>query len=242
MEFSELQSEVEFWLLDLPTGLSAKIPGWINEAIRRAQERHNFRCMEDELLPVTVDNQRELVADKSATFTWKEMRGKPYYYRQDGSTEEIDWAPSESEMIRTFAIQLPDESNTTPADEGPPRYLLERDTSIDVFPLPDDQSDWNNGNYRVVIPCWKYLDDLVGDNDTNWFTTNNPYYIIWKATAIGFMANRDEERGEFYEGKAKTLFMELRSTDKRSRLGDRLTLARKNDVYAGRTSSGYRQG
>lgn len=243
MEFSELKSQTEFWLLDLPTGISTRVGGFVNEAIRKAEERHNFRCMEEELLPVTVNQQRELVSNKDSIIRWKESRGKPYYYRQDGTTVEIDWAPSESEMIRTFAIQLPDEGNTTPADEGPPRYLLERDTTIDVFPLPDDESDWDNGLYRVVVPFWGYLDDLSGDNDTNWFTNNSPYYIIWKACELGFMANRDEERADYFAGKAEPLFKEMRRADKLSRLGDRLTLARTNDVYSGRTRDGeYRQG
>ena len=239
MEFSEIQDKVEFWLLDLPAGVAAEIPGWINEAVREACSRHNFRCMEAELLPVTQNQQREL---ETKPALWKEARSDPYMYRQDGSTKELNWAASESDMIRTYAIQLPDEGNTAAPDEGEPRYILERETTFDVFPLPDQLSTWDNGNYRIVIPYWAYLASLVSDNDTNWFTDDHPYYLIWKATAIGFAANRDEERAEYYSKKAEEKFFVARSQDKKSRISDRLSLAVHKDVYAGRPRSLYREG
>ena len=239
MEFGQIQDEVEGWLLDLPSGVQAKVPGWINEAQRDACRRHNFRAMEEELLPVTADQQRVLVAKPD---DWKEARSLPYMYRQDGSTKELDWAPSESDMIRTYAIQLPDEGNTTPADEGEPRYILEYPTELHVFPLPDDESDWDDDDYRIVIPYWKYLADLSGDNDTNWFTDNHAYYLIWKAVSIGFAYNRDEERAEYYEGKAEPFFKRLKRQDKISRIGDRLTLSVNKDVYAARPRRGNREG
>lgn len=239
MDFGQINDLVEDLLLDLPAGTTSLIPGAVNEAVKDACRRHNFRCMEEELLPVTVDQQRELTAKPS---DWKEKRGEPYYYRQDGSTQPISWAPSESDMTRTYAIQLPDEGNTAPADEGAPRYLLERESAIDVFPLPDNESDWNNGNYRVVVPYWKYLPTMTADANTNFFTLNHEYYLIYKGASIIFLRNRDEERGNFYAGQAEGLFMQLKSQDKRSRLGDRITLAASPNVYSGRPRSGYREG
>lgn len=237
MEFGTIQDKVESWLIDLPTGATAEIPGWINEAIKDAERRHNFRCMEDELLPTTTNNERVLVAKPS---NWKETRADPYYYNQDGSTVEMDWAPSESEMVRTFAVQLPDEGNTAEPDEGDPKYVLEYDTEFHTYPLPDDESDWDDGNYRIVLPYWKYIDDLSGDTDTNFFTLESPYYVINKALALGFAWNRDEERASYYEGKAERLFQQLKRKDKLSRVGDRLVIAPRKDVYKGRSRSDLR--
>jgi hypothetical protein len=237
VEFGQIQDEVESWLLDLPSGAASRIPGWINEAVKEAAKRHNFRSMESELLPVTVDQQRMLVAIPS---DWKEHRGLPYLYRQDGSTKELNWADSESDMIRTYAIQLPDEGNTMPADEGPPRYLLERPDQIDVFPLPDDESDWDNGNWRIVVPYWAYPATLTDDNDENFFTTTGDYYCIWKAASLGFAWNRDEERAQYFEAKAEKQFKRIERVDKLSRLPDRMTLAAHGDVYASRSRTGLR--
>jgi hypothetical protein len=241
MDFGQIQDEVESWLLDLPSGAASRVPGWTNQAIKDAAKRHNFKCMEAELTPDTVDQQRLLVALPA---DWKEHRGLPYLYRQDGSTREINWAPSESEMIRTYAIQLPDEGNTTPADEGEPRYLLERgeypDGQIDVFPLPDDESDWDNGNWRLVVPYWAYPADLALDSATNFFTLKGDFYCIWKAVSLGFAWNRDEERAQFFEAKAEREFKTLERIDKRSKLPDRITLGAYKDVYAPSSRSGSR--
>lgn len=237
MEFGAVKTEVESWLIDLPSGASSRIGGWVNEAIKDAAKRHNFRCMEAELLPITIDQQRMLVEIPA---NWKEHRGLPYLYRQDGSTKELNWAGSESDMIREYAIQLPDEGNEAPADEGEPRYLLERPDQIDVFPLPDDESDWDNGNWRIVVPYWAYPATLTQDTDTNFFTDRGDYYCIWKAVSLGFAWNRDEERATFFETKAEKLFKRLERTDKLSRLPDRMTLAIRRDVYA--SGNGPRRG
>jgi len=237
VEFSEVKSETQSWLLDLPSGASSRVPGWVNEAVRQACERHNFRFMEAEAQYTTVDQQRLLTALES---DWKESRGEPYLINQDGSTTPINWARSESDMVRTYAAQLPDEGNAAAPDEGQPRYLYESVDVIDVYPLPDDGSDWDNGLYRVVVPYWKFLATLTQDTDSNAFTTGVPFYCIWKAVSLGFAWNRDEERSQFYEAKAEKLYRSFERKDKLSRLPDRMTLAVRTDVYAGRPRAGNR--
>jgi hypothetical protein len=239
MDNGAIKTEVQSWLLDMPAGASSRIQGWVNEAIRDATDRYNFRCMQDEELPITVNQQRELFTKPS---NWKEHRGEPYIFHQDGTTTPISWAQSEAQMVRTYAIQLPDEGNTTPADEGEPRYLLERETTVDVFPLPDDEADWDNGNWRLAVPYWKHMTAMSADADTNWFTQNAEYYVIWKALAIGFAWNRDEERAALYETKAERQFQRAKNQDKLSQLPDKLTRAVHKDVYAGEPRSGNRTG
>ena len=237
MTFEELQTEVQSWLLDLPSGASTRVPGWINKAIRDAEERHNFLCMEATIAATqTVDQTRLLVAKPS---NWKEHRGDPYRVNQDGSNTPIKWAASEQDMVNTYASTTPAEGNPTPVDEGAPRYLLERETQIDVYPLPDTESEWTNGNYRVVVPYWKYLADLSQDADENFFTEQAPYYCIWKAVELGLKWNRDE-RAQSYALDAEREFKKLVRKDKLSRLPDRLALAVHKGVYGTPSRFGLR--
>jgi len=239
MDNGQVKAEVESWLLDLPAGASARVQGWVNEALTEATKRYNFKAMWDEQLPITVNQQRELFTKPA---NWKEHRGEPYYFHQDGSTTPISWAQSEAQMVRTYAIQLPDEGNTSPADEGAPRYLLERDTTVDVFPLPDDESDWNNGLYRMCVPYWKHMTAMSADADTNFLTEKAPFYVIWYATHLGFLWARDEARSDKFATKAEREFQKLKFQDKISKLPDKLTLEVHKDVYAGEPRSGNREG
>lgn len=238
MNFGDIKTEVTSWLIDAPSGQSTRIGAWVQQAIKDAEKRYNFQYMRDEESATTVDNQRELVAAKPAR--WKESRGLPYLIWQGGSVTEIDWMPSRSDAVRTYGQDAPAEGSAEPIDEGKPRYLLERPDSIDVFPFPDLLSLWDDGNYRVRIPYWRYSVDLVADGDTNWLTDNADYYIIWKAVSIGQAWARDEDRSEFYNGKAEKEFVKARRLDKLSRLPDRINMPVSPDAYAGRSRLGLR--
>lgn len=237
MNFSEIKTEVESWLLDLPSGASTRIGGWVNEAIREACKRYNFKFMEAEASFTTADQTREL---GSKPATWKEHRGEPYYVRQDGSTQPIEWAPSEAAMVRTYGVDAPAEGNETPIDEGAPRWLLERTDTFDVYPFPDDESDWDNGLYRMRVPYWAFPADLSADDDENWLTIEAPYYVIFKAASMGFKWNRDVENAMLLAADAETQFKRIERKDKLSRLPDRMSLAVHQDVYHGRSRSGLR--
>ena len=239
MNFIEVQDEVEDLLLDLPAGTTTRIATWVNEAIKEAETRYNFRCMEEQEDATTVDQTRALFTKPA---DWKERRGEPYLINQDGSTTPISWAQSEAQMIRTYGIQAPAETSTATIDEGEPHYILERDTQVDVFPLPDDESDWTNGLYRVVVPYWKYLTALSADADTNFFTANASRYCIYRAAEMGIDRNRDEARADRYLQKAEREFVKIKNQDKLSKLGDKLTLSIKKDVYAGEPRRGNREG
>jgi hypothetical protein len=233
MTYVQVKTEVQSWLLDLPTGAAAKIDSWVNEAVRDACKRHNFRFMESEVTDQqTAVNTRLLVAKPA---TWKEARSCPYYVNQDGTVREIGWGPSKSEMNRSYADRIPQETSTSAVDSGAPKYLLETDANLNVYPLPDVLSGWTNGNYRVSAPYWAFPAALSADADTNFFTTNHEYYLIWKTCALGFAWNRDGENSAIYDQKAELLFQKLKYLDKMSRLGDRLTLAANKNVFTGRS-------
>lgn len=239
MNFGQIQDEVESWLLDLPDGAATRVPGWINAAIKEATTRYNFKAMEAEEAATTVDQTRELFTKPA---TWKARRSEPYLINQDGSVTPISWAQSESQMLRTYAIQAPSEGNTAAVDEGEPRYLLERETTVEVFPLPDDGSDWDNGLYRMRVPYWAHMADLSVDADTNFFTDEMPYYCIWKAVELGLEWARDEQRAERYAQRAEREFVIAKNKDKLAKLPGRLTLETHKNVYAGEPRTGNRDG
>ena len=58
MQFSELIDNVTKYLLDVPDDTAALIPVWINQSVKDAERRHNFRHMERTLSIVTTPNVR----------------------------------------------------------------------------------------------------------------------------------------------------------------------------------------
>jgi hypothetical protein len=238
MQFSELKTEVASWLLDLPSGAEAKIGGWVNEAIKDACKRYNFRFMEDSVSALTVENTSQLVAKPAR---WKESRSLPYILNEDGSVTELD-PITESDKRRTFAQTTPQGDSTASVDSGAPRYIWESATYLNVAPIPDALSDWNtlSGAYVVVVPYWRYPETLVTDASTNWLTENAEYYVIYKAASIGFLWARNEDRAQFYKAEAEPHFQRIKNQDKLSKLPDRMNLMTRNDVYAGVSRSGNR--
>lgn len=236
--FATLKARVESYMVDAPTETVALIGHWLNGAAKYAMDTHNFRFME-ETAAFTTDSTAATIAEKRALGDkpddWKEARTDPWLLEGDGGTKEIRWLPSESEAVRQYAEE-------DPYDKGEPRSILETPDGFLVYPLPDGQSLWSDGEYRVRIPHWKYLSDLSEDSDTNWFTTNTEDYLTWKATAEAMLFNRDEQRGALWAAKAGTFdpatgkmtgeLARIIRLDKRSRLPRRLTLAVRRDVYA----------
>lgn len=229
MEFGTIQDEVESWLIDLPTGADTRVPGWINEAIRHAAQRHNFNFMATQINTSTTPDTTSLIVRPD---DWKMARQVPYMIRQDGSSKELGWTDT-TQNRRTFDAQAPAEGNTSPADQGEPRYVHIGTTHLFVSPMADDQSDWDDGNYRVSVPYFDYPDALSAEDDTNWLTERAPYFCIWKATAIGFLWNRDEDRSTYYDQKAEIELARVIREDKLALLPPNLTLSVVRDVYSG---------
>ncbi|MGW8369301.1 MAG: phage adaptor protein [Gammaproteobacteria bacterium] len=242
MDFATLKTEVGAWVLDLPADTQARLGTFVNDAVRKAADRYNFRFMESEITPTplsTTANTRLLTAKPS---DWKESRGLPSLLWQDGTTDEFDWAASESEMNRTFAYQIPQETSTAAVDSGQPRYLLEQPDEIWVYPLPDLLSLWANGNYRIRVPYWAYPATLTGDNDSNFITTNGSVYVIWEAVSRAFYFNRDEQRGKYFADLAEPEFRRIIRVDKRAQLPDRIVIPVRTGAYQGPSRSGSRRG
>jgi len=144
---------------------------------------------------------------------WKEQRDNAYYLSNIGWTKEILWQPDRLYVNRRW-------SPNDPNQLGPPRDLLlgepasadhpdpsnpdvdRSNLNIEVYPFPDGQSDWGDGQYRIKVPYWRYLPDLSAGGDHNWFTDNAARFIIDHATADAFGLDWDEQREASWRVKA----------------------------------------
>jgi hypothetical protein len=131
---------------------------------------------------------------------------------------------------------------------GPPSVILRGEptdelgaTNFEVYPLPDGLSLYSNtdaGEYRIVIPYWKYLTVLSAGGDQNWFTNNAEEYIRFDAASQAFFADHDEERGTLWKQRASEQFKDILYRDKLLRLSGFDTLVPSPDVEGSRLGSG----
>lgn len=214
MQFSDLIEVVEQYLLDLPDDTVALVPTWINQSVKDAERHHNFRHMERTAQFVTIPNQREQL-DVPAQY--KESRSDPFLIRNDGAVDEIDWAPSHSDMIRQYG-------NDPAIDIGSPQFILEIfDGDEDVtefhsYPMPDTQSLYPDGNYRLNLPYYAFSVDMLAGSDSNFVTNNAEFYVIYKSVEYGMFFNRDEKRAIAYRNLAEAQFKIFRRVDKKKRM------------------------
>lgn len=222
VDFSTIQTRVNNRVIDLPKTVQVEIPDLINRAIRKAQEKHNFRIMEAEE-PQTTGTEVRLLGDVPSD--WKEKRARPYLrIGQDGElgTDIIDWSSSKEDMLKRF--QLDDTTNS-----GRPIFiqLANAGTTFHVWPFPDGNSQWDNGLYRVVLPYWKFFKSLGGAN-TNWFTDNMEDYIVNQATAEAMMLNWDAENAAKWFLLASDEFRRGVRLDKLSQIEKDISIAIKS--------------
>ena len=213
MTYQELQDEVETNIIDLPAAVLAKVPTYVLRAVKTLQTKHNFKVMETEQTYNTVLSTRSI---GSVPSNFKEWRLDPFFLDDEGVWRKIILAPNVS------AIR---QSHIDDEDIGYPLFLLESDASNDanastllVYPLPDGNSDFDDGEYRIYVPYVKYLTALSAGGDSNWFTINADEYIINLATSYGFAADWDEQRMGIWAQLAENKFKEIVKRDKLYRL------------------------
>lgn len=220
--FLELKERVKRRLIDLPAAVLTEVPDLVNKGLRELQRRHNFQVMEALQATTTLVSTRAMVGVVPTDF--KELRDRPFTTDDTGYNRELVIAPSRNALIRNWEAD----------DEGAPTALLrsEGGTSWDVWPLPDGNSDYTNGEYRISIPYWKYLPKLVADGDTNWFTTEGEWFIVALATAEGFWLDWDEERATVWEQRGASQLAQIILADKHQRLGGMDTFVPYKDAHA----------
>lgn len=213
--YTEIQTRVTRRLIDLPTAVSTEVPALVNKAMRELQKRHNFDVQRAEtgLTSTTVSTR---VVD-SVPSDWKEVRRRPYYVTDLGNVVPLIWAPSRSEAVDYFTY---DDAN----DIGPPQLIAmglpttAGARNFEVWPYPDGASDYDDGEYQINIPYWRYLSDLSSGSDTNWFTVNAEDYLYAQAVAEGFKLDWDWENAALWEQQAAKEFALVVQTDKKQTL------------------------
>lgn len=218
--FLELRTQVIGLLIDAPTVVQASVPQLVNNAMRELQKKHNFKVMEKRFQVNTTAATRALGAMPADLKEFR-LEANPYYVRQLAGARPLVWATEPSEPAMVWA----------PADTGAPQVLVPLEPTddvgtyaIEVWPLPDDASDWSDGEYRIHIPYFRYLPALTADGSTNWFTVNADEFIVRKATALGFAADWDETRSTYWHALAEEKSQEAIRADKRYRVSNVNTL------------------
>ena len=227
---TDLIDDAKAYLIDVPAATDSRVQGWLENAALWLETRHNFRHMEASVEYVTTPGQRAL--NQSPESDWKEARGEPWLHTDSGGSVLLDWMASEHQARQLYSEDDPDE-------DGTPRFVLEVQTGLfEVFPLPDSDSNWNDGNYRVNIPYWSFTED--SDN----ILDNNEFYwmVLFRGVSEGMIFNREEERAELFRQKSEELFRQFVGRDKRSRIPPRPTVAPQLGVYGARTGRPRKKG
>lgn len=229
MNYGEIQTEVAGNVIDTPPFVQSNIPFYINRAIRKLERRHNFYIMRA-LTPVFVTT--EGVSTLGAVpADFKDWRARPYMVEFLGRVLPLATAVDPVEPQIAFGISVD-------TDQRMP-YVVYRDNTsgTDTFyvaPLPDGNSDWSDGEYRIYVPYWKYLPDLAAEADTNWFTENAEEWVMYRATALAFEADHDLVNAQYWQKKADGEFAEIISFDKRLQFQGTDTLVPHQGMYEAR--------
>lgn len=206
--FAEMKTNVLANVIDTPTSVVNRAGTVINRAIRKAQTKYDWEVCKA-TANATTTAARNLLAQPNDFHKW---RGMPYTIDfVGGRTRPVVIAPSREQVLRAVNDQT----------IGRPRWLLAGDPTdvlgarqIEVWPLSDGISDYVDGQYRVVLPYWKYLPTLVNDNDENWLTVNGPEWIEYYATAEAFRLDHDEDRAKYWDNKAAEYWDDFKQIDK----------------------------
>lgn len=262
--YSELQSRVQTRIIDLPAAVQSEVPYLVNEALFELQTRHNFKVMEAELYTYTQFANRILqtgapTSGQPPLFNWPGQStsianqtiqvgvaggfkgfmdgSEPTFVRyQDGSVRFITVAADRRSIYGQFTEG--DSSFPSVILVAPPNEIQVNTSNLLVYPLPDGSSDWPDGEYRLQIPYFCYLPNLVNSSDANWLTTNphGERFIIEWAAAEGFALDWDTGHEQEHKAKAELELKWLIKADKQFRLSSVNEMAvHWRGVYEGRT-------
>lgn len=209
--FLDLKNRVFTRVIDLSPAVQSEVPNLINDAIRSMQRKHNFRAMQQFVTFITTNGN--ILAGSISDFKEYADRG-PYIRKENGANS----------LMSAVLPGFDSVSDVTPIDTGRPFYIANllssnlHDYDFFVRPIPDINSDWADGNYRIGLPYYRYLPKLVSDGDTNWFTENAEDYIVLKATAEAFAVDWDYDSMALWLQRAEDRYKEVRKVDMTNRL------------------------
>lgn len=218
--FQTIKDRVATNIIDLPTSVQSAIGALVNAAQDKLEQLRDWKVSETLGGPyVTAASTRVLVA---APGNWRKANGEPFFLTALGLERPMSLVSDRAAALAytgggsTFIGQPSLLLDTEPSDTGAHNF--------EVYPFSDGASDWSDGQYRIYIPYFRFLPDLVNPSDTNWFTVNCEEYLVKKATAEGFYMDWDEARAAVWEKRALTELGDAVKLDKLARLGATDTL------------------
>jgi len=219
--FAQLQTRVQKIIIDLPTTVQTEIPTLINEAVRELQRRHDFRVCEALSDVYETTAETELLAAVPTNF--HKWRGRPQLTDADVSVRRLGIADSRADAEREWGSIAGGEHSISSMVDRPKVLFIGEPTdetgaaSFYCRPIPDELSLYADGNYRIRVPYWKFLTELSGSSDSNWFTTNAEHALCYLAASQGFLLDWDEERAGVWAQNAANKLKEVIDLDKRQR-------------------------
>lgn len=208
--FLELQTNVQAFVIDLPPTVTAAVPRLVNDAIRSVQRKYNFKEMEQLVVFPTVANTITL----GNITNFKEYRDQgPYVYNNTTRARKLTTTTGPDAHMAIFQTQ-----------PGRPELIsfgisgTTTTYTFSIYPYPDTNSDFADGNYQIVIPYYGFTASLVNSSDTNWFTNNMDDYIIEKAVGEAFGLDWDNDNMAIHLQRADEKFKEAKKADKTKRI------------------------
>jgi len=191
--YQEIQTAALEALIDPVAIVSNAVPRLVNQAIRELEGRFKFKAMQANANYTTLVNTNTLVGNAGALpADFKAFRGRPYYVEFLGSTGPMDIVLSKELVQRRWDTNDFADPHSIVVDDG-----------LFVYPQADGASDYPDGEYRITIPYWKTLGNLVNPTDTNWFTENAAQYLINWTVKEGFAIDWDEARMNVWDDRAE---------------------------------------
>jgi hypothetical protein len=243
--YNELQTRVQHIVIDLPVSVTAQVPTLVKEAVRKLQTKHDFEvCKAVSSVYTTTIGERVLTPLPS---NWNKWRGKPVTIEPDGSVLELGVFSDRFDAEREWGSEL-----ASPAEPelimGPPRGLLLSEPTdelgtrnVEVYPLPDGLSLYTGvggGEYRIVLPYWRFLTTLTNSTDQNWFTNNAEEWIVFMAAAGAFFLDWDEDRGTLWTQRASAEWKDILLRDKYNKIAQITEIVPHRDARGHRGQSG----
>ena len=235
--------QLEMVMPNYPDQLLVEMPDAVNETIRDMCDIYAFTSMKGEAAFTTADQtsagtrSHDLGARPA---DWLRPRADAYVLRFDGGTKIIPWLPTEEDRIREFG-----EAPTGGNDLGQPVAVRDDGANLQVWPFPNNSSDYADKNFRLRFPYYKYLSTLASAADSNWFTEKHP--VMTRQAVVGKLLARvaHQAAGRFALGmlplqspqnETDMLFKRAVRSDKLSQLPTHHVLIPRRDA-----KGGYRQ-
>jgi hypothetical protein len=246
MDLTTITNRVKNTVVDVSTELDALIESAIQDAQRKAEDRHDFVAMRFEVTTYTATGTNRLVAKVPVGFKNFRQNAPPYWVDKSGGTNKM-------KGFTTLGDATSDYSMLDTTDVGIPNWLLWDESAATVgtnrgdfvvFPYPDENTTagslYGGTEYQIRIPYIGRLAALgTGLASENWFTYEAFEYLIAQACADSFLFNRDRAESAIWQAKADDLLRRSVVRDKRTQFTTTSLIVKRDVNETPHTAKGW---